>query len=129
MIVSPRLARFARIALVVAAIGAFTLAILPTAPGPENMNDKVNHAFAFFVLSGLAYAGWPRAGAVRIFVLLTAFGGLIEIVQGLDLIGRDADIYDLFADMVGIVIGLVTARLVLRFAPELTEELREKLSD
>jgi len=61
---------------------------------------------------------------VRIFVLLTAFGGLIEIAQGLDWIGRDADIYDLIADMVGIVIGLVTARLVLRFAPEVTEDHR-----
>ena len=41
-----------------------------------------------------------------------------------DWIGRDADIYDLIADMVGIVIGLVTARLVLRFAPEVTEAHR-----
>ena len=88
------------------------------------MNDKVNHAFAFFVLATLARAGWPRASGVRIFVLLTAFGGLIEIAQGLDWIGRDADIYDLIADMVGIVIGLVTARLVLRFAPEVTEDHR-----
>ncbi|HBK14553.1 MAG: VanZ family protein [Pseudomonadota bacterium] len=124
MFVSPRLARFARIALLVVAVCAFVLAILPTAPGPERMNDKVNHAFAFFVLATLARAGWPRASGMRIFVLLTAFGGLIEIAQGLDWIGRDADIYDLIADMVGIVIGLVTARLVLRFAPEVTEDHR-----
>ncbi len=49
-----------------------------------------------------------------LFLALTAFGGLIEIVQGLDLLGRDADWMDLLADMVGAALGLILTRAITR---------------
>lgn len=108
------LARLARIGLVFAAIFAFIVAILPSVPGPETYNDKVLHASTFFVLAGLSAVGWRTHSAFKLFIALTAFGGLIEIVQGLDLIGRDADLLDLLADMVGAALGLAAARIVTR---------------
>ena len=118
MTISPRLSRRARIALAVAALVAFVLAILPSVPGPDSLNDKVNHAFAFFVLACFARAGWPKAGPLRIFLLLTAFGALIEIAQLVMNAGRSAEMLDLVADMVGTAIGLIVARIALRFAPD-----------
>lgn len=129
MPVSPLISRLARIALVIAALVAFALAIMPTMPGPESMNDKVNHALAFFVLAGLAHAGWPKAGPLRVFLLLTAFGALIEVAQYVMAAGRAAELLDLVADMVGILAGLVVARLVLRFAPELLADVEEHLGN
>ena len=125
MTVSPLLSRLARLALVVFALIAFGLAIVPTAPGPENVNDKLNHAFAFFVLAGLAHAGWPKAGPVRLFLVLTLFGALIEVAQYVTALGREAELLDLVADMVGTIAGLIVARLLLRFAPELVAEIKD----
>ena len=108
------LARIARVTLVVGAIFAFIVAILPSAPGPANYNDKVIHASTFFVLAGLAGTGWRRSRAFKLFIALTMFGGFIEIVQGLDLIGRDADWFDLMADMAGAALGLFVSRYLTR---------------
>jgi VanZ family protein len=108
------LARLARIGLVVAAVIAFVFAIMPAIPGPETYNDKVLHGGTFFVLACLASVGWRRSSIIVLFVALTAFGGLIEIVQGLDLLGRDADWHDLVADMVGAALGLILTRALTR---------------
>ena len=110
------LARLARIGLVVAAVLAFVFAILPAVPGPETYNDKVLHGGTFFVLACLASVGWRRSSIIVLFIALTAFGGLIEIVQGLDLLGRDADWMDLLADMVGAATGLILTRAITRAA-------------
>lgn len=125
MTVTSYISRLARIALVIALLAAFGIAIVPTAPGPDNLNDKLNHALAFFVLAGLARAGWPKAGPLRVFLLLTAFGALIEGAQYTMALGREAELLDLVADIVGIVAGMIAARLVLRFAPELVAELED----
>lgn len=116
MQLSQNLSRAARIALVLAALAAFGLAILPTMPGPENWNDKLNHFLAFLVLAGLAHTGWPKAKPLLLFVLLTLFGALIEVAQYAMNVGRSAELLDLVADMVGILVGLVLARLALRSA-------------
>tara|TARA_B100000678_G_scaffold155032_1_gene129568 strand:+ start:311 stop:664 length:354 start_codon:yes stop_codon:yes gene_type:complete len=108
------LARLARVGLVFCAILAFIIAILPSAPGPENYNDKVIHASTFFVLAGLAGTGWRRSRAFKLFIALTMFGGFIEIMQGLDIIGRDADWFDLMADMGGAALGLIVSRILTR---------------
>lgn len=81
--------------------------------------DKANHFASFVVLTGLSACGWPRASAVRLTLIMLATGIAIELIQGTPLIHRDADVWDVVADMVGVVaawgllaVGRVRARLV-----------------
>lgn len=68
--------------------------------------DKANHALAFIVLTALTGRGWPRLSAIALATIMLAAGIGIELVQGLPRIGRDADIWDVVADGVGIIAGL-----------------------
>jgi VanZ family protein len=62
--------------------------------------DKARHFIVFYVLSILASLALPQSRLHRIGLVLLAFGGGIEILQGL--VGRDASWFDLFADACGI---------------------------
>ena len=81
--------------------------------------DKVLHAIAFatilgtFLLAGVwrPGRGWGRfAGAVApALVVMLASGIVIEIVQG-ELFGRDADILDILAEIVGMIAAVSLVR-------------------
>jgi hypothetical protein len=75
--------------------------------------DKANHALAFMVLTVVSARGWPGAGFWRLGLVMLMAGAGIEIVQGLPLIGRDMDGWDVAADMVGFALGWM-ATLALR---------------
>lgn len=62
--------------------------------------DKAKHFVVFYVLSVLASLALPQSRLHRIGLVVLAFGGAIEILQGL--VGRDASWLDLFADGCGI---------------------------
>jgi VanZ family protein len=62
--------------------------------------DKAKHFLVFYVLTALAIIALPSSRFWRISVVLLAFGGAIEILQGL--VGRDASWLDLLADACGI---------------------------
>jgi hypothetical protein len=80
---------------------AFAMASLPSPPAfPGNPSDKALHAMAFAILAGLAVLAFPRAHFVIIFVLLGIFGGVIELVQGIPQIGREASGLDWTVDLV-----------------------------
>jgi hypothetical protein len=64
--------------------------------------DKSTHFIAFYVLTGLAVAAFPRQNLFVIAALLSAFGALIEIVQGLPMVHRDKDFWDWVADTLAI---------------------------
>ena len=71
----------------------------------ESVWDKANHFFAFFVLYGLLSFSYGNLSLTVKSMYLIAFGLQIEIVQ--DLTGRsDFSTLDVFADSVGIVIGI-----------------------
>lgn len=72
--------------------------------------DKLHHAAAFLLLTVLVGRGWPRLGPIALSALMLAAGIGIELIQGLPAIGRDADIWDVVADAVGIALGLVVLR-------------------
>lgn len=67
--------------------------------------DKANHALALAVLTGVSALGWPRLGFGRLAVIMLLGGIVIELVQGLPAVGRDADVWDVVADMVGVGLG------------------------
>lgn len=99
--------RLFRTATLVWAIIIAWLAFRPPG-GPEGGLpwDKANHAAAFVLLTLLAGRGWPGLPRVALVLIMLAAGVGIELVQGLPQIGRHADVWDVFADAVGIVGGL-----------------------
>ena len=74
-------------------------------PGPDGI-DKVAHLIAFAALAfPLARTG--RFGLIPVFVVGSAFGGLIEIIQ--PSFGRSADMHDWIADIAGLGLGIALA--------------------
>lgn len=73
-------------------------------PVVENINDKVNHIFAFFVLALLADFSFPRNGFGLAKVLpLLGYGLAIEFIQYF-LPYRSFSLYDLAGDGVGLFV-------------------------
>lgn len=98
-----------------AAALAFFMAVRPPVGDPHlSMSDKALHMAAFAVLASLAALAFRRTPLWRIGLGLLLFGGAIEVVQGLPIVGRDADARDLVADAAGIALALPLSALVLR---------------
>ena len=74
----------------------------PTPPVSVAHVDKLMHALAFFMWAALVTAGWRWPGWL-VLIVAAGFGGVIELVQPLT--GRDAELADLGADMVGAAAG------------------------
>jgi hypothetical protein len=74
--------------------------------------DKAEHFIAFYALTGLAIAAFPRRNVLLTGGLLSLFGAAIEIVQGLPIVHRDRDFWDWVADTLAIVAALSPMLLV-----------------
>ena len=87
-------------------IAIFYLAFAPRVDiGPDfHQADKLKHASAFAVLAMLLQRGY-RPNVWRSVVALLGIGIFIEIVQAF-LPYRDASVYDLMADGLGMAVGL-----------------------
>ncbi|OWQ87665.1 hypothetical protein CDN99_18560 [Roseateles aquatilis] len=96
------------------------LAFSPHPPPEADLGwDKANHFAAF---ASLAVVGMQclRAGARRRWIVLAwllAFGILIELVQS-QIPGRDAELQDVIADMIGAAIGLAAHALLMRLVED-----------
>ena len=77
-------------------------------PVVENMNDKVNHILAFYVLGFLADFSFPvkRFGLSKVLPVL-GYGLLIEVIQYF-LPYRSFSLYDLAADAAGLAVYWVS---------------------
>jgi len=73
------------------------------------LSDKVEHGIAFFVLTFWFAGVLTRRDFLFLALALVAFGGGIEITQGLMGLGREADLKDLLADAAGVLSGLALA--------------------
>ena len=103
--VGERVRLFQAATLIVAVVLAW-LAFRPSSGVDAGLPwDKANHAVAFAVLTVLTGCGWTRLGAARMGLIMLAVGTGIELVQGLPVIGRDADVWDVVADMFGAAVG------------------------
>lgn len=97
-----------------AAVVAFACAVAPRAIAPHLTSwDKADHFITFFVLTSLAAASFPAGSLMAIGAVMSAFGGLIELVQGLPFVGRDCDIHDWVADSVA-VLAVIAAFALFR---------------
>jgi hypothetical protein len=74
--------------------------------------DKAEHFIAFYVLTGLAVLAYPKRNLFVLALLLSAFGALIEFVQGLPIVHRDRDFWDWVADTIAIAAALAPMLLV-----------------
>jgi hypothetical protein len=74
--------------------------------------DKAEHFIAFYVLTVLAAAAFPRRNLILIAIALSAFGAAIEVVQGLKFVSRDRDFWDWVADTTAIAAALAPMVLI-----------------
>lgn len=89
---------------------AYVQAVLPANEAISlNWWDKLQHMAAFFTLTFLARAAYPRVPVAMLFAALTGFGALIELSQAVPMIHRDAEWGDLLADVIAIAVGMVLA--------------------
>lgn len=65
--------------------------------------DKAEHFTAFYVMTVLAAAAFPRRPLLQIAVALSLLGAGIELVQALPFVDRDSDFWDWFADTLAIL--------------------------
>lgn len=101
---------------------AFTLVVAllpePLTPLPFEAGDKVQHMLAFAVLSVLAAAAFPRRRLLELFAAMALLGGLIEVLQMIPALHRDAEVLDWVADcaasLAALVIWFAARRLVAR---------------
>ena len=70
-------------------------------------NDKALHASGYFLLTFWFAGSLERAAWPIIAVVFAALGGFIEILQYWMGFGRDADLYDFYADLFGIGVALL----------------------
>jgi hypothetical protein len=107
------LIRIAQVAFFAALIFTFYSAVIPPEQALQLAPwDKAEHFLAFYGLTGLAVAGFPKRNLFVVAALLSGFGALIEFVQGLDIVHRDRDFWDWVADTVAIVCALAPMLLV-----------------
>jgi len=107
------LLKVARLAFFAALIFTFYSAVAPPAHVVHLVPwDKATHFIAFYVLTGLAVAAFPRRNLIVVAAALSAFGALIEIVQGLPMVHRDRDFWDWVADTIAISCALAPMLLV-----------------
>ena len=107
-----------RMLLLVLIVAVGYLALTPLPPPVIDLGwDKLNHMVAFGALGFSASLGCPASRRVRLllFIMLFAYGGLIEVLQQF-VPGRTCEWADLFADSVGIALGAVMAAGLVRKA-------------
>src|SRR5271170_5712459 len=86
------LVRLAQLAFLVALLFTFVSAVIPPKDALQIAPwDKAEHFIAFYVLTALAAAAFPKRNLWVLAGLLSGFGALIEIVQGLEIVHRDRD--------------------------------------
>ena len=103
----------ARIAFFAALAFTFYSAVIPPQDAVQLVPwDKAEHFIAFYVLTYLFVLAFPKRNVFVLGLLLSAFGALIEIVQGLPIVHRDRDFWDWVADSMAIASALAPMLLV-----------------
>ncbi|MGE0178333.1 MAG: hypothetical protein AB7O91_00760 [Sphingomonas sp.] len=93
---------------------ALVMALLPHPPQmPGAPSDKVQHILAFLTLTALALAAYPGVSRLRLALALSAFGALIEFLQLIPALNRDAQWLDWIADT-GAVLAVLAVAALLR---------------
>jgi VanZ family protein len=102
----------ARGAFAVAVIISLAVLFAPPSDVPSSPPgvDKIVHFTLFAVLA--VTGRWAGVGRGVLAGLLLLYGAASELLQGTDLVGRDASVADLVADSAGVLAGLLLWRFV-----------------
>lgn len=84
----------------------------PRIPGPPS--DKIQHILAFLLLTSMALAAYPRARWLPLALALSGFGALIEFLQMIPALHRDAELLDWVADTAAVLFVLAIAWVLRR---------------
>jgi hypothetical protein len=107
------LLRLTQVTFWAAVIFTFTDAVLPAQQAVQIASwHYAEHVIAFYVLAVLAAAAYPRLNVIWIAILLSGFGAVIEIVQGLKIVSRDPDFRGWATDTLAIAAALAPMFLV-----------------
>lgn len=107
----------ARGAFVVVVLVSLAVLFAPPSDVPSSPPgvDKLVHAALF---TALAFTSrWAGIGRPVVAGALVLYAAVSEVLQGTDLVGRDASVGDWLADVVGVLLGLALWRLATRVAP------------
>jgi hypothetical protein len=106
----------ARLAFAAACVVTLVAALTPPDDHPLQVLpwEKSNHLLAFGVLAILGAVAAPRLPLLTLGALLAGLGGLIELMQALPLVHRDADLRDVAIDAAAVLAVLVPVALVRR---------------
>jgi len=92
------------------ALAVLVVCLIPGGKLPDmRVSDKTEHVAAFVMLAFWFGSILVRRDLFWLALALLLFGGAIELAQGAMRMGRNADVHDLFADAVGILLGLALA--------------------
>jgi len=95
------------------AIFAFVMAVLPHPPRlPGEPSDKIQHVVAFATLTLLGSFAYTATGPRKLLARLSLFGAVIEIVQMIPALHRDADVMDWAADTIAVLAVLALLRFI-----------------
>jgi VanZ family protein len=73
--------------------------------------DKLQHIAGFFVLASAARIGYPQR-LTQFFIGLALYGALMEVLQGLLTVTREASVFDWVADVIGILLCIAVAKVL-----------------
>lgn len=97
---------------------ALVMALLPMPPQlPGSPSDKVQHVLAFSVLAALGVGAYPRLRLLKLGTGLSAFGALIEMLQSIPQLHRDASAVDWLADSAAVALVLALEYFRRRLRP------------
>lgn len=92
-------ATFARAVFWAALVITMVMATMPNPPtGMSTPSDKVNHVIGFFVLTALHQLAYRDFGFWKRLLVMAVLGGVIELVQMVPSLHRDAEWMDWVAD-------------------------------
>ncbi|MGY1844232.1 VanZ family protein [Modestobacter sp. SYSU DS0875] len=92
--------------LAVAVLVSLAVLFAPPSDVPDSPPgvDKLVHLLLFAALAGSGR--WAGIGRAVLAGALVLYAAVSELLQATDLVGRDASVADLLADVVGVVLGL-----------------------
>ena len=85
--------------------------------------DKIVHFLFYLFLSFTLYYGWKKQSSflllhrntlIKILVITSAYGFLVEVIQELFTTDRHFDIFDALANSTGAVVGSIIGKLRIR---------------
>ncbi len=96
-----------KISALIVGVSIAILSLMPPSSGVQlSVNDKVGHFIAYAVWMINVGLFVKQNHYWKIFVALIAFSGLMEFFQGM-VPGREVSMYDILANTIGALIGIV----------------------